>query len=77
MKELKTGDYRPTTGVRDFEVKVPCIVNTAKIAGGAEIVLKWEKKEDKRDDKEHKLKRTINAFNAGARKVQKLRWQCQ
>ena len=28
----------------EFEVAVPCIVNTAKIAGGAEIVLRWEKK---------------------------------
>ena len=60
MKSLKTDDYRPTIGIGDFEVKVPCIVNTAKIAGGAEIVLKWEK--GKRDDKEPRLKRSRNSF---------------
>ena len=45
MKQLSTADYQPTAGVWDFEVTVPCIVNTEKIAGGAEIVLKSEKKD--------------------------------
>ena len=41
MKQLKTDDYHPTSGCWDFEVTVPCIVNTERIAGGAEIVVEW------------------------------------
>ena len=44
LKELKTDLYHSSPGLLEFEVTVPCIVNTAKIAGGAEIVLRWENK---------------------------------
>ena len=44
MKELKTDLYHSSPGLLEFEVTVPCIVNTARIAGGAEIVLRWENK---------------------------------
>ena len=50
MKELETDSYHPSAGLLDFEITVPCIVNTDKIAGGAEIVLKWEKMFEHKDD---------------------------
>ena len=48
LKELKTDLYHSSPGLLEFEVTVPCIVNTAKVAGGAEIVLRWEKKAAKK-----------------------------
>ena len=72
MKELKTDDYQPESGCCDTAVTVPCIVNTEKIAKGNEIVLKWEKKDDKREGGHTgNNKRVITAFNAGCSKVQK------
>ena len=49
----------------DFDVTIPRIKSTAKIAGGAEIVLKWEKKVEFKVD-EAKKSNVINAFTAGA-----------
>ena len=62
-KELTTKFYEPSPGVLDFTVTVPCIVNTERIAGGAEIVVKWEKKVEEKADKKKKV---IDAFAAGA-----------
>ena len=51
MKVLtsEAGSYHPTSEFYEFEVTVPCIVNTAKIAGGAEIVVKWDERENMYD----------------------------
>ena len=62
-KELRTNFYEPSPGLLRFCVTVPCIVNTEKIAGGAEIVVKWEKKVEEKVDKKRKV---LDAFPAGA-----------
>ena len=53
----------------EFEVTVPCIVNTAKIAAGAEIVLEWERYNTRYNgrNQQGKFKRkVIDAFSVGA-----------
>ena len=66
VKLAAAWELSTSPGLLEFEVTVPCIVNTAKIAGGAEIVLKWEKKvEAKETDGKKKV---INALTAGAPK---------
>ena len=69
MRQLNTDHYHPTAGCWDFEVRVPCIINTEKIAGGDEIVVKYQKKADNKEA--DTKKRVINAFNAVATKIQK------
>ena len=49
MTELTTDGNTPKSAVRDFAVVVPCIRNTAKIAAGQELVLRWEKKDGKKE----------------------------
>ena len=57
----------------DFQAKIPCIVNTAEMKAGTEIVLKWEKKEDKPKAVEVTTKkRVINAFSANSVKKAKV-----
>ena len=74
MEELKTDLYHSSPGLLEFEVTVPCIVNTAEIAGGAEIVVKWDEYENmyrgqrKADNKKRKV---FDAFTVGAPKKQK------
>ena len=65
MKELKIDLYHSSSGLLEFEVTVPCIVNTAKIAGGAEIVLRWENKPAYKTRIRQKRK-VIDAFCVGA-----------
>ena len=54
MKELTTKGNTPKSAVRDFAVLVPCIRNTARIESGKELVLKWEKKANKKRRREEK-----------------------
>ena len=62
MGNLITDDYHPRSGCLNFDVTVPCIVNTAKIASGTEIVLKWGKGGDIPGG--HMIqKRVMNAFD--------------
>ena len=63
-KELRTDFYEPSPGVLDFCVTVPCIVNTEKLAGGVEIVVKWEKKVEQEAD--NKKRKVLDAFTWGA-----------
>ena len=64
MKELKTDLYHSSPGLLEFEVTVPCTVNTAKIAGGAEIVLRWENKAAYKTG--WQKRKVIDAFRVGA-----------
>ena len=49
MLELTTDDKTtPTSAVTNFNVSVPCIINTVEIAAGAEIVVKVDKKHENR-----------------------------
>ena len=54
MTELTTEGNTPNSAVRNFAVVVPCIRNTAKIAAGKELVLKWEKEAGKKRRREEK-----------------------
>ena len=45
MGNLRNDNYHRRSGCLHFDVTVPCIVNTATIASGTEIVLKWGKGE--------------------------------
>ena len=65
---LNAGSYHPPSEFSEFEVTVPCIVNTAKIAGGAEIVVKCYEDENMYRDKR---KRVCYTPNAEAPKQQK------
>ena len=65
MEELKTDLYHSSPGLLEFEVTVPCIVNTAKIAGGAEIVLRWENP-GAYETRILKKRKVIDAFCVGA-----------
>ena len=65
MKELKTDLYHSSPGLLECEVTVPCIVNTAKIAGGAEIVLRWENAGAYKTRSRQKRK-ALDAFSVGA-----------
>ena len=71
MAELRTAHYEPTTGCWDYVVTVPCIVNTQTIAGGEEIVLKWETLPGANTHpKTAPKKRVINAFTSGPEKTE-------
>ena len=60
MAKSQTARFEPIPGCLDYVVTLPYIVNTQKIAGGDEIVLRWEKKTE--DATRHPKKRDINAF---------------
>ena len=48
MGEVTTEGNTPYFAMSDLEVVVPCIRNTAKIAAGEELVLRWEKKDGRK-----------------------------
>ena len=58
--------YHSSPGLIEFEVAVPCIVNTATIAGGAEIVLRWERYNKKYNTRTQQKRKVIDAFSVGA-----------
>ena len=67
MREVTTEGNTPNFAISNLEVVVPCIRNTAKIAAGEELVLRWEKK-----DGQHELrKRVINALSEQAPSAKK------
>ena len=49
MREVTTEGNTPKLVKSNLEVVVPCIRNTAEIAAGQELVLRWEKKDGKKD----------------------------
>ena len=49
MREVTTEGNTPKLAKSNLEVVVPCIRNTAEIAAGQELVLRWEKKDGKKD----------------------------
>ena len=72
MAELKTADNMPPEVLCDYEVTVPCIVNTKKIEKAEEIVLKLGTVEGgKTHPKTAPKKRVITAFTQGTEKKQK------
>ena len=48
MREVTTEGNTPNIAKSNLEVVVPCIRNTAEIAAGQELVLRWEKKDGKK-----------------------------
>ena len=74
MREVTTEGNTPNFAISNLEVVVPCIRNTAKIAAGQELVLRWETKDEK-----HELgrfprfggKRCINALSEQAPSAKK------
>ena len=72
MAELKTADNMPPEVLCDYEVTVPCIVNTKKIEKAEEIVLKWETLPGANTHpKTAQKKRVITAFTQRTEKKQK------
>ena len=49
MREVTIEGAPSYLAMTDLEVVVPCIRNTEKIAAGQELVLRWEKKDGKKD----------------------------
>ena len=58
---LKAGSYHLPSEFSEFEVTVPRIANTAKIAGGAETVVKCYENENMYRDKRKRVCYTLNA----------------
>ena len=56
-------------GIVDFEIKIPCIVNTAEITCGTEIVLRRDNINEGQQTRNNK--RVISAYSAGAPTFQK------
>ena len=48
MREVTTEGNTPKLAKSNLEVVVPCIRNTAEIAAGQELVLRWENKDGKK-----------------------------
>ena len=76
MREVTTEGNTPNFAISDFEVVVPCIRNTEEIAAGQELVLKWLKKDEKRQylmwcPRSGGVKRASNALSEQAPSTKK------